>query len=77
MVLTFYQTDKPMVCFLASDLSSVIRVLMSKFIKDDVLNQASTDEMLVKIDVEDNKNDKAYKQIDLGFSAERSLRASL
>lgn len=50
---------------------------MSKFIKDDVLNQASTDEMLVKIDVEDNKNDKAYKQIDLGFSAERSLRASL
>ena len=30
---------------------------------------------LVKIDVEDNKNHKAYKQIDLGFSAERSLRS--
>lgn len=63
-----------MVCFLASDLSSAIRLLMRKFIKDDVLDQASIEEKLVKIDVEDNKNHKAFKQIDLGFSAERSLR---
>ena len=75
--LTLHQTDKPMVCFLASDLRSVIRVLMRKFIKDDVLDKASTEEKLVKVDVEDNKNHKAYKQIDLGFSAERSLREAL
>jgi len=36
--------------------------------------QASTEG---KIDVEDNKNHKAYQQIDLGFSAERSLRKAL
>ena len=44
---------------------------MRKFIKDDVLYQSSTKE---KIDVEDNRNHEAYKQIDLAFSAERSLR---
>ena len=53
--LTLYQTDKPMVCFLASDLSSVIRVLMRKFVQDDVLDQASTEEKLVKIDREEQE----------------------
>ena len=50
---------------------------MRKFINDDVLNQASTEEKLVKIALEDNKNHKPFKQIDLGFSAERSLREAL
>ena len=53
--LTLYQKDKPMVWFLASDLSSVIRVLMRKFIQGDVLDQASTEEKLVKIDIEEQE----------------------
>ena len=75
--LTLYQTDKPMVVFLGSDLSNIIRALMRRFVKDDILTAASTDEKLVKIDIGDKKNHKSYKQIDLGFSTEKLLREAV
>nr|XP_014352203.1 PREDICTED: uncharacterized protein LOC106706179 [Latimeria chalumnae] len=63
-----------MVCFLASDLGAIIRSVMRRFIKDDVLFEASTTEKLVKIDVEEKKNHKTYKQVDIGFSADKALK---
>ena len=75
--LTLYQTDKPMVMFLGSDLNNLIRALMRRFVKDDILTAASTDEKLVKIDIDDKKNHKAYKQIDVGYSTEKELKAAV
>lgn len=75
--LTLYQTDKPMVVCLGSDLSNLIRALMRRFVKDDILTAASTDEKLVKIDIDDKKNHKACKQIDVGFSTEKELKAAV
>ena len=72
--LVNYQTDKPMVCFLASDLASIIKGLMKRFIKDDVLSEVSTADKLVKVDVEEKRNHKTYKAIDIGFSAEKALK---
>lgn len=72
--LVNYQTDKPMVCFLASDLASIIKGPMKRFIKDDVLSEVSTADKLVKVDVEEKRNHKTYKAIDIGFSAEKALK---
>ena len=66
-----------MVMFLGNDFSNLIRALMRRFVKDDILTAASTDEKLLKIDIDDKKNHKAYKQIDVGFFAEKELKAAV
>ena len=71
--LANYQTDKPMVCFLETDLSSLLRALMRRFIKDDVLSEATTVEKLMVVDVE-KSNHKSYKKIEVGFCAENALK---
>ena len=50
--LAKYQTTKPMLPFLSDDLCMIIRSLMRRFIKSDILQDAS-DEQLVKIKVAD------------------------
>ena len=72
--LTNYQTDKPIVCFLATDLSTVLRDLMRRFIKDDVLSKTTKVEKLMLVDVEDKSNHKSYKKIDVGFFTENALK---
>lgn len=69
-----FQSNKPMVSFLANDLGGLIRSLMKRFIKDNVLTLATTDEKLVKIDITKTENHKSYKAIDIGFCAEQALK---
>ena len=57
--LSKYQTNRPMVPFLCDDLCQVIKALMRRFVKKDVLNAAS-DEKLTKLDVTDSKNHVDY-----------------
>lgn len=52
--LALYQTDKVMVSFLASYLEKVMRNIMGRFIKDDVLEAAKTSSELLKIDLSHN-----------------------
>lgn len=56
-----------MVCFLATDLSTVLRGLMRRFIKDDVLSEAATVEKLIVVNVQEKSNHKSYKKIEIGF----------
>lgn len=72
--LANYQTDKPMVCFLATDLSTVLRNLTRRFIKDDVLSEATKVEKLMLVDVEEKSNYKSYKKVDVGFCTESALK---
>jgi len=72
--LTLYQTDKPMIFFLADDLSKIVRALMTRFIKCDVLLLADTPRKLLKVDVKDLKNHLPIENIDVGFCAERTLK---
>ena len=64
------QTNGPMVPFLCDDLCQVIKSLMRRFVKKDVLNAAS-DEKLTKLDVTDSKNHVDYKRVDVGFASEK------
>ena len=60
------QTNRPMVPFLCDTLCQVIKALMRRFVKKDVLN-ATSDEL----DVTDSKNHVDYKRVDYGFASEK------
>lgn len=68
--LAKYQTSKPMLPFLSDDLCMIIRSLMRRFIKSDILQDA-TDEQLVKIKVADQKIHVNHKRVDVGFASEK------
>ena len=71
--LTDYQTDRPMIPFLSGDLCTMIRNLMRRFIKSDILTAASTPDKLVKVDVSDKKHHVVYTKVDIGFLASKGL----
>ena len=68
--LAKYQTSKPMLLFLSDHLCMIIRSLMRRFIKSDILKDAS-DEQLVKIKVADQKIRVNNKRVDVGFAREK------
>ena len=68
--LAKYQTSKPMLPFLSDDLCMIIRSLMRRFIKSDILQDA-TDEQLVKIKVADQKIHVNHKRVDVAFASEK------
>lgn len=73
-ILTCYQTDRPMICFLSSDLCAMIGGLMRKFIKPDVLSEANSADRLSRIDIKDKKNHVTYNHVDIGILTERALK---
>ncbi|XP_069133066.1 uncharacterized protein [Argopecten irradians] len=74
--LGHYQTDRPMVPFLMADLGQLVRGLMSKVIKDDVMKEIGPEstQKLFALDIDDKKNQVTYSKVDLGFSAAKELR---
>ena len=67
--LAEYQTSKPVLPFV-SDLCMIIRSLIRRFMKSDILQDA-TDEQLVKIKVADQKVHVNHKRVDIGFASEK------
>ena len=47
---------------------------MRRFIKDDVLSEATTVEKLMVVDVEEKSNHKSYKKIEVGFCTENAQK---
>ena len=71
--LQVYQSDKPLVPFLAHDLESLIRSVLHKFVKHEVLSQAKTPSKVTTIDVYKKDNLLSYKEVELGFAADLAL----
>lgn len=71
--LTKYQSDKPMVPFLAGDYEGLVRDMMVRLVKPDVLQQAAGCTKLMKIDVREEKNLVLAKKVDVGFATKHSL----
>lgn len=72
--LTVFQGDRPLLPFLGDELGNVVKSLMNRFIKKEVLADADTVLKLTKIDCDDKKNYRDYKQIDIGFAANKVLQ---
>ena len=62
-----YQTDKPIIPFIATDLDKIIRTLMERCIKGSVIEAASSVSDLMKIDLQEKKLDN--KKLGIGFNS--------
>ncbi|KAH6935107.1 hypothetical protein HPB50_003423 [Hyalomma asiaticum] len=69
-----FQTDKPMVPFLSAALESILRSLLSRIVKREVLDAADTIAKLMKTDVSIPENAVNVAAFDLGFSTKNELR---
>lgn len=64
-----FQTESPMMPFMADELKIILFTLLSKFIKRYVLDSATTMAQLAKIDVYKDTNLVPAKKVDIGFAA--------
>lgn len=71
--LSFYQTDKPVLPMMAEDLSSILRSLLRRFVKPEVLAKMDSTEKLTKIDLSKD-NLVHYKLVDVGILTEEALK---
>ena len=72
-LLSKYQGDQPLLLFLCNDLQDLLRSLMRKFIKDEVLRDCSTAQRLVQMDVSSAANQVSLSKVQLGFQTDRLL----
>ena len=63
-----------MIPFFVEVLENLLRTLLAKFIKKDVLQTACPTLKLVKIDISDKKVQKCVGDLDLGFSIKHDFK---
>lgn len=68
-----YQADQPLLPFLCLDLHDIMKNLMHKFIKSNVLNKCETALQLVQVDICNSSNHVNLSMIELGFRVDRLL----
>lgn len=73
--LTLFQTDRPLVFFLAKDLENIVRKLLTKFLKPSILCSSVGITGLLKIDIEDLNNHVPLEKVDVGQTAEQLLKS--
>ena len=69
--LVIYQTDKPMVPFLCGDLDMIVRGLCQRFMKQSVLDEATS---TAQLNIDDVDSHLPHFQIDPGFCAAKKLK---
>lgn len=69
--LTLYQTDRPMIPFMAEDLKELITDLMKRIVKDDVMD--ANKETVYLLDMKDKAILKDPSKVDVGFLARQSM----
>ena len=72
--LVVFQTDSPMAPFLAEELEKILRLLCSKFIRKEVLSEAVTTSQLLKVGVDEVKNQLSTDKIEVGFGIRYELK---
>ncbi|XP_063766097.1 uncharacterized protein LOC134882380 [Eleginops maclovinus] len=68
-----YQTDEPVLPFLAEDLTELLLSLLRRFIKRELL-QDQTPLQLIKLDISEEKNWVSLKRVDIGLGAESAIK---
>ena len=70
-----FQIDKPMTPFLAETLEVLLRWLVVKFVRKNVLAKVSTCGALIKIDPCKKNNQKQISDVNLGFAVNQEIRS--
>ena len=73
--LTEFQTNKPLVPLLYDRLQSILRSLMTRFLKQEVIKNKSGSD-LAKTDVKKESHCVMVKEVEIGFGASRALAAA-
>lgn len=69
-----YQTDKPMMPFIAEDLQGVFVSVLSRFVKRSVLDAITSQQALAKLDVQKKENIVSPpEKVEIGFAAKQAL----
>lgn len=71
-----FQTAAPMAPFLYEDLTMMLRTIMTRFIKEEVLEAEKFSSQLVKIDVKQKNVHRSYKEVDIGVAAKWAITVS-
>nr|XP_033499290.1 uncharacterized protein LOC117267472 [Epinephelus lanceolatus] len=74
--LTRYQTDEPVLPFLAKDLTELLMSLLQRFVKQEIL-QDRTPRQLTQIEVSEEKNWVSLRNLDIGLGAECAIKELL
>ncbi|KAL7876828.1 hypothetical protein SRHO_G00034710 [Serrasalmus rhombeus] len=69
-----YQTDEPVLPFLAKDLTELLMSLLRRFIKRELL-QDRMPLQLIKMDISEEKSWVSLKSLDIGLGAESAVKA--
>ena len=72
--LTRYQSDKPMVPFLCTDLFKVVKQLMDRFVKSAVMKDITSPAKLIADSLLKEENLVDYAKVDIGFVAENAVK---
>ena len=71
--LQTFQSDGPLLPFITSELETLLRTLMGKFMKRAVLEGANSAYKIAKLNVFDSATHVAPSEVDIGFAAKTTL----
>lgn len=75
--LVRYQTDKPMLPFLATDMHAVLKDIMKSFVKKDAIADVNRITKVVNMDVNSSAVQCPIGEVDIGFIARKKVKALL
>lgn len=67
--LTKFQTNKPLLPFMYQDIYNLLRNLMVRFVKSDIMSGVTNASKLMAVDLSKKENLKTIQSIDIGFAA--------
>ena len=74
--LSLYQTDRPMLPLLVHDLGALIKNLMTKIVKADIVDGSKTMKAVLRINLNDYDNLKEPGKVSIGFKARLMLNTA-
>ena len=74
--LSLYQTDRPMVPFLFDDLTYLLKSLMKRIVKPEVISESTELKNVCSVNVKEKENLRDPSKVDIGFCARRSVTTS-
>ena len=66
-----YQCDKPMIPFLGQDLFNLLRALMQRFLKSDIMSSLTSQYKVVTFDIKNESNYCTAKKVSMGRATKR------
>ena len=69
-----FQDDRPLMPFLSKELEKLIRNIMKRFVRPEVLLEATSISKLLKVKVDDLDSIVHYHKVDIGFEASNILK---